>query len=75
MFSDVDKNEWHYRIDTCAKNVIHMALLLGVLVSLFNYIEIVEKPHQAFLIIIGSHSPRKYVGMWPWLAYIYVHYV
>ena len=75
MLSDMDENGWHFRIYTYAKNEIHIALLLGALVSIFNYINIVEKPHQAFLIIIGSHSPRKYVGIWPWLAYIYVHYV
>ena len=58
------KNEWHYRINICAKSVIYMAFLAGVLSWLFNQNMII----QSFTISsksIHQHSLSIIVGSWP----------
>ena len=58
------KNEWHYRINICAKSVIYMAFLAGVISCLFNQNMII----QSFTISsksIHQHSLSIIVGSWP----------
>ena len=58
------KNEWHYRINICAKSVIYMAFLAGVLSWLFNQNMIVQSFTSSSK-SVHQHSLSIIVGTWP----------